>query len=76
MLATLDLAASVSVATPIHSSELPQGSAVVLTSITAGDVDPNGIVPTLNAVPGAATLSGTVYFGAERNTLKIPMTIQ
>jgi hypothetical protein len=57
MLATLALAAvtAFAVAAPVHSSGVPQSSAVVLTSITAGEVDPNGVVPTLNGVAGAGT---------------------
>ena len=56
MLAIVALAAAfATVATPVRTSDAAQGSAVVLTSITAGEVDPNGIVPTLNGVSGAGT---------------------
>ena len=57
MLATTALAAATAfaVAAPVHSFDVPRNSAVVLTSITAGEVDPNGVVPTLNGVAGAGT---------------------
>ena len=57
MPSTIALAAATAfvVATPVHPAGIPQSSAVVLTSITAGEVDPNGVVPTLNGVAGAGT---------------------
>ena len=57
MLSTIALAAATAfvVAAPAHPSGIAQSSAVVLTSITAGAIDPNNVVPTLNGVPGAGT---------------------
>jgi hypothetical protein len=57
MFATIALAAATAfaVAAPVHSFDVSQNSAVVLTSIIAGDVDPNGVVPTPNGVAGAGT---------------------
>ncbi|HTT99184.1 MAG TPA: hypothetical protein VMF58_14130 [Rhizomicrobium sp.] len=41
---------------PVHSPQTPgANSAVYVTGVTLGDVDPNNVVPTANGVPNAGT---------------------
>lgn len=55
MLAALALASAVAIAAP--AAPPAQAGPIVMTSLTLGETDPNGKVPTVNGVPGSGTVN-------------------
>jgi len=57
MLAALALASAVAVAIAAPAAPPAKGGPIVMTSLTLGETDPNGKVPTVNGVPGSGTVN-------------------
>jgi hypothetical protein len=66
MLTALLLAGAASFTFPISTGPVSAGNgpAMVVTMVTAGEVDPNGVIPTFDGVPGAGVINWDIAYPA------------